>query len=532
MTFFRDLQRQSRLIKCDVLLLALLVILLTVVLWPHWRQNPELSHGLLMPFLFLLLLHESRRHGCPRYTPDTPALTGLLVLAATAGLLMLIAGGLYAAAVGWGHSLVAFTLTAAAASLLGAGLLVCSQRQVRLLPLNWTSLVAIGLWLLCAPIPPGTYSRLTLNLQLAVSSQVLAALNLLGIAASRHGNIIELANTSVGIEEACSGVRSLISCVFAGFFFSATLVRRPWARAIIILLAAPLALVMNFFRSLTLTLLANHGVEIAGTWHDVTGFAVLGITAVILGGLAFLLEPDIRPAAEPSTTAPAGSTRFKPACLGLALLATAGLAGFFVANTRPDKVHPAPAPNLLAVLPAEFEGWHVDTTRDLYQFSGVLKTDHLAQRTYLTRRDGETVQLTVYLAYWSAGQSLVSEVATHTPDACWPGAGWQSVPLPSSRTRARLPLPDGRTLPTAEAREFLRGPFPQYVWFWHIYDGRVIAYEKPNSPAELLRIALHYGFSRSRSQMFVRFSSNRPWADVENEPLVAEICRRLQPLGL
>ena len=56
-----------------------------------------------------------------------------------------------------------------------------------------------------------------------------------------------MANSTVGVEEACSGVRSLISCVFAGLFFSATLVRQPWARALIVLLAAPLALDLALF---------------------------------------------------------------------------------------------------------------------------------------------------------------------------------------------------------------------------------------------------------------------------------------------
>src|SRR5207237_4001264 len=115
-----------------------------------------------------------------------------------------------------------------------------ADESLRLMPWTGSALVAIGLWLLSVPIPPGTYTRLTLGLQLWVSEAVLRALHLLGVAAIRHGNIIELARTTVGVEEACSGVRSLISCLFAGFFFSATLVRAPWARAVIIALAAPL----------------------------------------------------------------------------------------------------------------------------------------------------------------------------------------------------------------------------------------------------------------------------------------------------
>ena len=39
---------------------------LSVRLWPEWRHNPDLSHGLFMPIIFLVLLHESRS-GTPRW---------------------------------------------------------------------------------------------------------------------------------------------------------------------------------------------------------------------------------------------------------------------------------------------------------------------------------------------------------------------------------------------------------------------------------------------------------------------------------
>ena len=293
--------------RLSALLLAALTLTLGLILWPHWRQNPDLSHGLFMPVIFLLLLRESRSGslrflgadrssrmdhpaqsrpgGSVEWVAFTAQLACLLL-----GLLALAAGGLYAASLGWSHDLVSFTLTVAFVLLLAAGLLVFSSAAIRFIPFNWSAVTAIALWLLCAPIPPGTYSRLTLGLQLMVTENVLRALHLLGIAAVRHGNILELSSASVGIEEACSGVRSLISCVFAGLLFSASLVRRPWSRVLLIGLSAPLALVMNFIRSLTLTLLANSGVKIEGFWHDLTGFSVLGVTAALLVGLALLLE--------------------------------------------------------------------------------------------------------------------------------------------------------------------------------------------------------------------------------------------------
>ena len=531
--------------KLSAALLTGLTLALCLLLWPHWQHNPDLSHGLFMPVVFLLLLRESRG-GTPRFVPaGGPAFTAQLAFLLL-GLLALAAGGLYAASLGWSHDLVGFTLTFAFVLLLAAGLLVFSSASLRFLSFNWSAVTAIALWLLCAPIPPGTYSRLTLSLQLMVTENVLRALHLLGIAAVRHGNILELASATVGIEEACSGVRSLISCVFAGLLFSASLVRRPWSRVLLIALSAPLALVMNFFRSLVLTLLANSGVKIAGFWHDLTGFAVLGLTAALLIGLALLLERKSRagaPACNPSdagegaAATPATSARIPTFdltfTLTLPLTFTLTLASalvlFFYSATQPALHRDAPVPDLAAILPTAAEGWQVETASDLYQFSGVLHTDHLVQRTYSRMTDRGPEQIILYLAYWRPGQASVSLVSSHTPEACWPGSGWQTVPV----AQPRVSLAAGpRLLPEAETRSFLSGDYPQNVWYWHLYDGRPIAQQSANSPTNLLRLAWRYGFRRDGDQLFVRVSSNRPWSDLAHEPLLDTFFSRLQPLGL
>lgn len=515
--------------------LAAAVAALSWHLWPEWRHNPDLSHGLFMPAVFLLLLHESRSAGSPRFLRPGPASGTALVATLLLSLLALSAAGLYAAALGWSHAVVNFTLTASLALLLGAGIIGFAGTTVRLVPLNWNAAVALLLWALCAPIPPGTYSRLTLALQLWVSENVLRTLHLLGIAALRHGNVIELANGSVGVEEACSGVRSLISCVFAGLFFSATLVRGAGSRALLIGLSGPLALGMNFIRSLVLTLLANRGVNIAGKWHDVTGFAVLALTAACLAGLALLLERREKNPVAPATgpAAPALPPAPRPAqlfTLSAGLAVAAMLVGLFVLNTRSTVRPDAPVPNLYAILPASVPGWRVDTTTDLYQFAELLQTDHLAQRTYLRRTAaGQEVQVTLYAAYWRAGQAPVSLVASHTPDACWPGAGWSALPVPATPAP---PTIAGRTLAPPEYRIFKSGDFPQHVWFWHLFDGRPIAYRDPYSATELLRIAWRYGFRHDGDQLFVRISSNVPWSDLGAEPLLDQFFARTQSLGL
>jgi exosortase len=509
-------------------------------MWPEWLHNPDLSHGLFAPVLFLLLLHESRRRGPWRYLSDSRGLKGTRAGVLVAGLGLVCIAGLYAAAVEWTHPLVGLSLSLGLSALLLAALLWLATSRVRALPFNWTSLVAVGFWPLCAPLPPGTYSRLTLQLQFWVTEIVLNSLHLLGIAASTSGNIILLAHTSVGVEEACSGVRSLLSCVVAAVFFSATLVSRPWARVLLIALAPPLAFGMNIIRSLGLTLLANAGVNIDGAWHDFTGFGVLGMTAAILGGLALWLEtPDTTSAATPDTPSSSPSAAIvkdaapRPWGILSASALTTVLVGFFVFNTHGPARQSSPPPDLTTILPVAPVGWDIVRTEDLYRFTPILETEHLIQRTYVRSRNteagSEPLQITVYIAYWSPGQVPVSLVASHTPDACWPGGGWISEPV----ARTEIPFNvGGQTLSSPEYRAFTNSGFLQHVWYWHLYDGRSIAQNDPRSAVALLKLAWNYGFRTAGEQMFVRVSSNRPWEEIQDDPLLSGILNRLRSFGL
>ena len=523
------------LVLANLGLLGAFTVALSVQLWPQWRGNPDLSHGFFMPVIFLLLLFESRTRGTRRYLPASGLTLATGVALTTLGLLAMIVGGVYAVGMGWSYTMASLALTAAYVLLGLAALTSFASDAVRLIPCNWNSLSAFGLWLLCAPLPPGSYFRLSLAMQFWVTKNVLHALHFLGIAANRQGNIIDLANTSVGIEDACSGVRSLVSCVFAGLFFAACLVPRPWKRVLLVVLAVPLAIGMNLLRSLLLTLLAYRGVNIAGTWHDATGFAVLGVTAAALGGLALLLAQGER--SRPLETEDAGLPR--PAAVpaarrGLGVLTgeltlAAVLALFFASHTQFSTQRLKPAPDLLALLPTQAAGWRVTSTEDLYRFRDQLKTDKLVQRSYVRLDPDGPTELTVYYAYWAPGQSNPGLVAIHTPDGCWPGAGWMQQP--TGRTTERITTL-GRPLAEAEYRLFTSSGFPQYVWYWHLYDGRPLVQRNAYSPVGLLRLVFSYGFQPPSDQFFVRLSSNRPWSAIDRDPLVTEIFRRLQPLGL
>lgn len=145
------------------------------------------------------------------------------------------------------------------------------------------------IWFLSAPMVAALESRISIFLLNQVTIVVYHSFNFLGFAIEQQGNTLNLPRGSVGVAEACSGIRSLMACLFAGSVMSALYLNKIWKKVLLVGMAMLLAFVMNLFRSLFLTAWAYaYGSEaIEGTVHDVTGYAVLGLTCVGL----FLLLP-------------------------------------------------------------------------------------------------------------------------------------------------------------------------------------------------------------------------------------------------
>lgn len=151
-------------------------------------------------------------------------------------------------------------------------------------------------------------NQLSLFLLRKVVTVVSFVFDLLGIPVEQEGNVLLLPTGRVGVADACSGIRSLTACLFAGSFLSAIFLNLLWKKIALVSASLLLAFVTNLMRSLFLTGWAYHrGPDVIEvTVHDVAGYAVLGLTLV---GLLILLplfnlklgglpeaEPDLRPA--------------------------------------------------------------------------------------------------------------------------------------------------------------------------------------------------------------------------------------------
>lgn len=143
-------------------------------------------------------------------------------------------------------------------------------------------------WLVSAPMVSAVESQLNLFLLRKVVTVVSFVFDTLGLPIEQQANVLVLPTGSVGVEDACSGIRSLTGCLFAGSFLAAVFLDRGWKKVMLVSAALVLAFVTNLVRGLFLTGWAyRHGPHaIDGVVHDVAGYAVLGLTVI---GLLCLL---------------------------------------------------------------------------------------------------------------------------------------------------------------------------------------------------------------------------------------------------
>ena len=126
------------------------------------------------------------------------------------------------------------------------------------------------------PLPGVVFYAITFPLQRLAAEQAAWTLDALGIPVLLDGNVIRLAQLSLGVTEACSGIRSLIS-LFAGAAAWAYLLLPPgWTMVVFIAATVPITIMANAARVVLTGLIGRQfGVEYAsGFFHEFAGFAI------------------------------------------------------------------------------------------------------------------------------------------------------------------------------------------------------------------------------------------------------------------
>jgi exosortase len=171
-------------------------------------------------------------------------------------------------------------------------------------------LFPVLVWLISAPLVSAVESAVSLFLLRKVVTVVAFCFDLLGYPIEQQGNVLVLPKGAVGVADACSGIRSLTACLFAGSFLGSVFFEQLWKKVFLVVASMGFAFVMNLARSLFLTSWAYaYGPDaISGTVHDTAGYAVLGVTCAGLLLLVPLLNLKIETGAGDTSPAEVGET--------------------------------------------------------------------------------------------------------------------------------------------------------------------------------------------------------------------------------
>jgi exosortase len=165
--------------------------------------------------------------------------------------------------------------TAFLISLVGCIALVYGFQMVRELTYPLCTLI-----LMIAP-PNFVFERLTLGLQLLASRLGADALEALGYSVLREGNILEMVGIKLSVEEACSGIRSLVAIIFMCVLYNYFFVEKKSMRVWILLFAIPIAILGNAVRIVATGIAGqyNHA-WVSGATHEAFGYVSVVVAAV------------------------------------------------------------------------------------------------------------------------------------------------------------------------------------------------------------------------------------------------------------
>jgi exosortase len=158
---------------------------------------------------------------------------------------------------------------------------------------SWVRRLAFPILFMATAIPWPTFLESDLvqgmmRLNAEISAEFVS---LCGVPAIAEGNVIQLPTGVLGVNEACSGIRSLQSTFMASIFLGGLYRLSLPGRVLLVAMGTGIAFFFNIVRTVFLSWQgAFHGIEATEKWHDSAGFAILCVVLVCLWLISRFLE--------------------------------------------------------------------------------------------------------------------------------------------------------------------------------------------------------------------------------------------------
>jgi exosortase len=408
----------------------------------EWSVNEQYNFGWFVPF-FALYLFWLRWQDRPRTEIRNPKSEirkrqTIAALLAIPALLLLLPVRLFEVAnpewrlLAWVHALAVVALT--------------------LLLLWWAGGKAwlrhfafpVAFILVAVPWPTALETPVIQGLMRAVARVAAETAMLLGTPAQVEGNLIRVTNGLVGVNEACSGIRSLQTSLMIGLLFGEVKRLSLLRRLALVGCAVVIALFANFIRAVFLVqVAATENLWEVSRWHDIAGYTIIAFVFVATLALAYLLGRSHRNSGfqpESSATAcslprtqtgcPLDVAGRMPALLTAALcwfmFVEIGTAGWYrlhernlVSGIRWNVQWPEQAPN--------FRKLKIDN-----EIRAVLRFDEGDAAAWtitspVNATEPSPVGCSLYVFRWNPGKNSALLANLHRPDVCLPASGWKQL---------------------------------------------------------------------------------------------------------
>jgi len=396
--------------------LGLLLVLWGRFFWsltPEWELDPQYAHGWIVPILVGIIAYRrfSERPAPVPCDALWPVIGIAIALLPLGPLRFLEAVYPEARPFHWLHGTIAAVTT----------VLVLWKTGGK----AWARHFAFPILfvLLAVPWPRAFQNEITGSLMHWVASVSVEIINLAGIPAWQQGNVIALTTSTVGVDEACSGIRSLQGSIMIGLFLGEEFRLAPLARIVLSVFAVGVSLMMNVVRAAILTwVCAVWSEERLHRWHDPAGLSILFLVFMVCLGGAKLLEGlfgrDAVGVREVRTPLSGSTWAGGMACFGLVwlLLIDISCAAYFL--KAPETSAPGPR-------------W----TLNLERFPGIASDLPLGYtaRQFLRYDTGRARKIefsdgTIYQVLnltWKGQEISAAGARLHNPLTCLPSAGYQ-----------------------------------------------------------------------------------------------------------
>ena len=448
-------------------LLALSVLAMVLVfhegiaaLWQAW-QVPEYSHGPLIPLISGYLFLRQMK-GVPAHAgPVTDRWPGFAVLIAALALGLL------------GNLTQIEKLVALAIIIWCGGMVLVSYGWARGKQF-WPPVLHLGFML---PLPFFLYWQTSIALQLVSSEIGVEIIRTLGITVFLDGNIIDLGSLKLHVAEACSGLRYLFPVLSFTYIFAVLYQGSIWHKAILLLAAVPITILMNSFRIGVIGVLVEHyGIEMAeGFLHLFEGWVIFIACILVMIGLARAMQRlagDRRSLAEVldvdttglgSQLARIGDIRPSMALIAsIVLFGLAALAWKPVSQTAVTEIERDP----FILFPNTLGEWRSTARQELPRnIEAILGADDYLSASYFAPEAAAPVDLFVA---WYRNQSTADGI--HSPEVCIPAGGWEMSEIEVSE----VTVGSGAAATTVPVNRAIiqKGLSRQLVYYWFDQSGR------------------------------------------------------------